>query len=114
MRGGMAADRKARRMAGTSLGGEAGTDQQTAADDGVDEHEHQLALQIRSDQERRQEDETQQRAVGPAVAAVLEQADVLVVIGLEDRAHRGFQTFLCRLRPNRPSGLTISTTSSRM
>ena len=101
-------------MAERNLAGEAGEDQQPDADDGVDEYEHQLALQIRSDQKRRQQDDNEQRAVGPRIAAVLEQADVLVVIGLEDRTHRRLQTFLCRLRPNRPSGLTISTTSSRM
>src|ERR1700687_4521430 len=101
-------------MTERSLAGEAGEDQTPDADDGVDEHEHELALQIRSDQERHQQDHNEQRAVRPAVAAVLEQANVLIVIGFEDRTHRRPQTFLCRLRPNRPSGLTISTTSSRM
>ena len=51
--GRIGADRQERRMAERNLAGEAGENQQSDADDRVDEHEYQLALQIRSDHERR-------------------------------------------------------------
>ena len=112
--GGIRADREERGVTERDLAGEARKDQQPDTDDRINENKDDLALQVGADDERRQDDEHKKRAIGPPIAAVAHQPDVLVVIGLEDRPHAIAQTFLRRLRPNSPSGRTISTTRSRM
>ncbi len=71
-------------MAERALAGEAGQDHQGDADDGVDEDEDELALEIARQHQRRREHERDQReAYDHQLPAVLEEADVLVVAGLE-------------------------------
>ena len=85
--GGVGTDGEEGGVAKGGLPGEARQDDQRHADDGVDEDEHHLALEVAADQIGRGDHHRQQHAVGPPVAAVLQQLDVLVVVGLEDETH---------------------------
>jgi hypothetical protein len=52
-----------------------------------------------------------ERRIPERLAAVLEEADVLLIGRLEEKSH---QTFFRRFSPNRPFGFTASITSTTM
>ena len=74
-------------MAERDLPGVADQQHQPETDDGVDADEMELRQHVAADQERRCEQQHAEQAVPEDLSAVLEQADVLVVIGLEDETH---------------------------
>ena len=86
--GGIGADGKEGGVTERYLPGEAGEDQEPDADNRIDEDEDDLALQVGADGQRRGENEKEKHAIGPPIAAVAEEPDVLAVVGLKDRPHR--------------------------
>ena len=84
---GVGADREEGRVAERDLPGEADEQHQPEADDRIDEDEVQLRQDVLAGDERRGEQHQAQQPVPEELPAVLEQADVLVVAGLEDEAH---------------------------
>jgi hypothetical protein len=74
-------------MAERDLAGEADQDHQADAGDRIDPDEDQLRDPVVGQQPRGGGEREQQRAVPEYLAAMLEQADVLLVIGLEEKAH---------------------------
>ncbi len=102
--GGIGADRQEGGVAQRGLAGEAGEDDQRHAHDGVDEDEDDLALQVAAHEIGRGDGHRQQQAVGPPVAAVLQQLDVLVVVGLEDETHGLRPSCACWDRTGRAAG----------
>jgi hypothetical protein len=67
--------------------GEASQQHQAQAHDGVNEHEGELGQPVFLDHPRCRQQEQQQQAVPEHVPAMLGQLDVLVVVGLENKAH---------------------------
>ena len=107
---GIGAGREERRMAERDLPGVADQQHQPETDDGVDADEMKLREHVAADEERRGEQQHAEQAVPEDLSAMLEQADVLVVIGLEDEAH--LQTFFRAVSPKMPDGMNSSTTST--
>ena len=62
-------------------------------------------------QQRRGQEQQHEQAVPEPLAAVLEQADVLLVVGLEEEA-QGSDLLSSRVSPKMPEGLTSSTAST--
>src|SRR5690606_11605929 len=70
-----------------ALPGEADEDHQRDADDRIDEDKNELALQIAADKIGRCRQHGEKKPIGPPMPAMLEELDVLLVVGLEDEPH---------------------------
>ena len=97
-------------MAERDLPGIADQQHQPEADDRIDADEMQLREHVLADQERRRDQQRGEHAIPEDLPAVLEQANVLVVVGLEDEPH--VQTFLWNVSPKMPDGMNRSTIST--
>jgi hypothetical protein len=106
---GVRADAEEGRMAEREQAGEAGEQHQAEADHRVDEDEGELRQPVLRDDPGRGQHRQHQQAVPEHVPAVLGQADVLQVAGLEEEAH---QTFLRSFSPKMPFGRTTSISST--
>src|ERR1041384_7362482 len=75
-------------MSERDLPGIADEQHQPEADDRIDADELQLREHVAADQIRRGEQQHAEQAVPEQLPAVLEQADVLVVVGFENETHQ--------------------------
>ena len=96
-------------MADGKQPGKAGQHHQAQAHDRIDQDEGQLREQVLRHQPGRRQQQQAQQPIPEAMAVVLGQAQVLLVTGLEQKAH---QTFFLRRSPNSPLGLTMSMMST--
>jgi hypothetical protein len=85
---GVGTRREKRRVAERNLAGITDQQHQAEADDRVDADEVKLRQHIAADQVRRCEQHQEKQPIPEDLSAVLKQADVLRVIGLEDETHQ--------------------------